>query len=144
MKTRRPGQRILAVLCAAVMLIGLLPVIPVAKAESADCSVAHGDHSGWTVLTAATAELSAGNYYLPADVKLDAAVVVTGKVHLCLDGHTLSGAAAPYFTVRAGAELTLCDCSSSKTGTVSGAGVSNTANTGLINVEKDGAFHLRP
>ena len=66
--------------------------------------------------------LSGGNYYLPYDVTLTNNITIDSDVTLCLNGHTLTGAASSaIITISSGATFTLCDCSVEQTGTITGA-----------------------
>ena len=87
-----------------------------------------------SALTADTAALGNGIYYLADDVTATGAITVTGEATLCLNGHTLSAPASAagesFITVSADAKLTICggvDCrASGSNGTISGTGTTNT------------------
>ncbi len=69
-----------------------------------------GDHTDWSPVSA-TADLSAGKYYLSGDLTGNLNVPAGESVDLCLNGHTLdAGGSGSVITVRAGATLRLCDC----------------------------------
>ena len=86
----------------------------------------HGEHSGWTELTAETTELKPGIYYLSDDVTYTGTGPITvtkdnnttsdDTVTLCLNGHVMD-LNGQCIKVDSGAALTLCDCTS---GTTSG------------------------
>ena len=60
--------------------------------------------------------LSADNYYLKGDVKVEHPIQITGTVTICLNGHTIQSKATdkPVFEVVSGGTLTLTDCQGNK------------------------------
>ena len=84
----------------------------VAAHKSAFTTSSHGgSHSGAKAITASTATLKAGKYYLSGNVKLTTDLTVTGDVTLCLNGYMLTGTGTgSVITLSDGASLTLVDC----------------------------------
>ena len=75
--------------------------------------------------------LDAGDYALnEGNVNLAAGVTISGAVTIDLKGYTLSGAAAPYFTINAGGKLTIMD--SVGGGKVQGLAASASATSAMI------------
>ena len=60
--------------------------------------------------------LSADNYYLKGDVKVEHPIQIKGDVTICLNGHTIQSKAKnqPVFEVVSGSTLTLTDCQGNK------------------------------
>ena len=102
----------------------------------------HTDIADWTAISQDNiSDLSKeGNYYLADDIILSnaadenedssrTAITIDGtNVTLCLNGHTISvneGETARIFYIKRSGSLTLCDCSSGKTGTLTGGNVDN-------------------
>ncbi len=84
---------------------------------AAELVISDHDHDGqkWISVTEETGLLpnKDGYYVLDGDVQLQKEIVLLSgnHVHLCLNGHTLTAAeGALHFDVRAGAKLTVCDC----------------------------------
>ena len=110
-------KRMLALLLAFVMAVGLLPTA--AGAADAPSGVpaagAHGpraEHAGWTEWTDAGAlPSSAGQYYLNTDVTLSSYWQPRNGVTLCLNGHVVRTTAYyPVIYVNSGVTLDICDC----------------------------------
>ena len=76
--------------------------------------------------------LSAGSYYLTEDVMLEDDLSISGAVTLCLNGWKLD-MGSNHISVSGDAVLTICDCSSGQTGTV-------TSSSTVISAS--GALHL--
>ncbi len=66
-------------------------------------------HGDWTVLIRDLTALPAGSYCLNGTTTIDETITLSGDVNLCLNGCTLTGTAAPFFQIPAGASLTVCD-----------------------------------
>ena len=84
----------------------------------AEIVISGHDHGGynWISVTEENGQLPQkdGYYVLDSDVQLPSSMIVLkdNHVHLCLNGHTLTAAEGTmHFEVRAGAKLTICDCS---------------------------------
>ena len=60
---------ILSVLCMLAVALGMM-LLALPQRVSASEEESHGDHSGWTQITASTRTLSTGNYYLADDITL--------------------------------------------------------------------------
>lgn len=80
----------------------------------------HGTVTGWKALPAAGATITANTrYYLEGDTTLTGPIVVNGSysLNLCLNGYTLTmGVDGDVIQAGAGSTVTICDCSSAKTG----------------------------
>ena len=66
-------------------------------------------------------DLAAGNWYLKDDLVLDDGVLrIQGEVKLCLNGHTIQNSISGHaiFINGENASLTLCDCSTAQSGTI--------------------------
>ncbi len=121
-------KRVLNVLLAIVMVVGMFPVtagaLPAPHTHpvcGATCTH-NDDHStpeSWTKLTASnlsngTLSLTDGkSYYLGEDITVSSFVEISGEVNLCLNGHVLSldeSAEDCVIVVDANSTLNLCDC----------------------------------
>ena len=131
----RRSKRIASLLLAVCMVWGLLPQLrlPARAAEE------HGSHTGWTQLQRSTSTITGGNYYLAHDVTTNGSITIGYNVTLCLNGHTLNIGQNTTLTVSNGATLTICDCSSEKTGTISGTA---SYSGSLISVTDGGALNV--
>lgn len=70
-----------------------------------------GDHTDWSVLSAAGTLTTSGSYYLTGNVTGNLVIDAGVSVDLCLSGHTLNaGGAGSVIVVNSGATLRLCDC----------------------------------
>ncbi|MCD8200841.1 MAG: right-handed parallel beta-helix repeat-containing protein, partial [Clostridia bacterium] len=107
----------------------------------------HQSHS--SAVSSSTTTLSSGNWYLSSDVRLNSYINVTGSVHLCLNGHTLTGGSNSVIVVNSGGTLYLHDCQGS--GKITGGVGSNiiwtTGGTsqsmgGGITVANGGTLHM--
>ncbi len=81
--------------------------------------------------------LTTGDYVLtgPATVNSGATINVTGDVNLCLAGNTLD-LSSGVITVQSDATLNICDCSTGKTGKITGS------STRTIKIESGGGLNL--
>ena len=138
-------KRVLSVLLAIVMVVGMFPVTAgaqLAPHKHPVCGAAHtniGDHIGtceeveWWPLSSLLGEPDSdgeysgatigtdGNYYLDKDITLQysKALTIAADVSLCLNGHTLtyqSRNSAVY--IESGATLNICDCSDGESGVI--------------------------
>jgi hypothetical protein len=78
----------------------------------------HSAHDEAFAVTSGTVNGAEGcHYFLNEDLSATGDIVVSGKVNLCLNGHTLDLGA---YSLRpnTGAVLTICDCSAEETGTI--------------------------
>ena len=144
MKKQQSSKRIIALLLSLAMIIGLCPLIPLVSAAVDGCGEEHGTHSGWTELTADATELTdGGKYYLSGNLKLNGTVTVSGAVHLCLNGYTMTGAVAPYLSISSDATLKLCDCSAAASGTISGSTLeNNTSDQGMVKINTGATVNM--
>ena len=131
-------KRVLSVLLAIVMVVGMFPVtagaLPAPHTHpicGATCTheVEHNTLDSWTKLTASnlsngTLSLTDGkSYYLGEDITVSASVEISGTVNLCLNGRVLEYVGTgkeSVIKVTSDATLTICDCT-------------NTTHTGYIN-----------
>lgn len=102
-------KRILALLLALVMAVGLLPA-PAGAAEGHSHDAV--SFTPWN--TANALPTTAGNYYLTTDVTLSNYWLVGNDIHLCLNGHTVtqSKADTQVIWVYNGATLHIYNCQS--------------------------------
>lgn len=71
----------------------------------------HGSHSGWTKLTSSMTTLAAGNYYLAGDITCSSALIISGTVTICLNGHTIQGnVSSGFIRVHNNSVLNIYDC----------------------------------
>ena len=111
---------VLAALCVALAFFFLLPT---SKTQASADGNNH-THDGWSKLTSSSnTSLSSGNYYLSGTVKANISVQSGATVTLCLNGNTLTAkkSGKVVIDVLKDANLILCDCSGSNSGTVTGA-----------------------
>lgn len=104
-------KRFLSMLLTLCLLLGLLPTAVLAAEEHSG----HGE--GWTAVTNETTALTDGSYYLSEGGISGDGLTVTGTATLCLNGQTLNR----YIEVQRGGSLTICDCSESDSGKISGS-----------------------
>ncbi|MCM1489057.1 MAG: hypothetical protein NC203_11905, partial [Firmicutes bacterium] len=71
-----------------------------------------GTHSGWS--ETAALPTTNGNYILTQDISTEYGVDITGKVNLCLNGHSVSTSGLSAVYIKPGAELNLYDCGTGK------------------------------
>ena len=106
-------RKLLAILLALVMVIGLLPFAALAAGDP-PVPQAGGHHDDWVALDESTSswKLEDGSYYLDENLDLDQQVTIQGDVTLCLNGCTLKAppSASGAVKVSEGASLTICDC----------------------------------
>ena len=103
---------ILSVLCMLAVALGMM-LLALPQRVSASEEESHGDHSGWTQITASTRTLSTGNYYLSGDIERTRAIEIEEEVTFCLNGSRLYGdGVSQMFLVQDGGSLTICDCQS--------------------------------
>jgi len=130
-------KRVLSVLLAIVMVVGLFPVTAGAlPAPHSHCvcggGISVGGHThdstaptwiAWdgTDADANTADiqLPGTNVYLTNNVSLNDDIAITGAVNFCLNGYKIESSASVFSLVN-GAALSICDCSANKTGELSG------------------------
>lgn len=138
-------------LCAAVCVMSVSASAAGEHTEHPICGANHeniGDHTcdnvTWTEVTQKDVTdnngdlvLAAGqSYYLGEDIEVKYAITITGRVNLCLNGHSITKTSASstsegVITVEPGSSFTLCDCNGSGAGngkithadTVTGRGV---------------------
>jgi len=112
------------------MLLGLM-MISANAAPTANCAGDHTSYTPWTP-TGGDEELPAGTYYLTDNATVGT-ISTDGDVTICLNGHTLtfaSGGTASAtsaergFQVGEGETLSICDCSTEQTGTITSDNVS--------------------
>ena len=133
-------NKLISLLTALCMTLVLFTGVQISvSAEGTDCTGTHGDD--WTAISDASGFSNLENgkhYYLTDNVTLgnaadgdaqsnQTAIEINGvDVTLCLNGHTISiqnGVQARIFYIKGNGSLTLCDCSSGKTGTLTGGNV---------------------
>ena len=93
--------------------------------------------------------LPEGKYYLKDDITVEYAIVISGKVTICLNGKTITGKTAanhnttyPVFRVASGGSLTLTDCKENS-GKVMHSGYSAVYGVPSgVQVLKDGTFNM--
>ena len=79
-----------------------------------------------------------GYYYLQSNVALTGAVSVSGDLHICLNGKTVTAAEnSRVFTLTTGAKLSVSDCGNA--GTITGG---NKTYGGAVNVSRGAIFNL--
>lgn len=102
----------------------------------------HGEHSGWTQLTGEISGSnfsSGGNYYLSDEtVTASDDITISSAVTLCLNGCALN-LNGNQIVVSTNGNLTLCDCSDTGNGQITG---SENANSSAIRVESGGSFTM--
>lgn len=127
-------------LCAAVCVMSVSASAAGEHTEHPICGANHeniGDHTcdnvTWTEVTQKDVTdnngdlvLAAGqSYYLGEDIEVKYAITITGRVNLCLNGHsitktsesgTFEGVITVTPTATAGSSFTLCDCNGSGAG----------------------------
>ena len=82
----------------------------------------HSNHTSWTPLSGTISSnkfYQNGNYYLNGNCTTYSDITINYNVTLCLNGNTLN-MGRNTLTVSSGATLTICDCSTEKTGTITG------------------------
>ena len=83
-----------------------------------------GDEEAFLPLSTFTQQLNEGSYYLARDIAMEGdegQITISGRVNLCLNGHTFDGSAGyGVFRVGAGATLNICDCSPGESGLLRG------------------------
>ena len=120
------ARKYISLLLALCMVVSILPATALAAGADDD----HGEHSGWTELTSDIIQggtLNGGNYYLTGDLNAGTKQIkVTGKVNLCLNGHTYTGEATDgVLRVGSGGTLNIYDCSSDGSGMIQSTGGHN-------------------
>lgn len=120
-------------LCAAVCVMSVSTSAAGEHTEHPICGANHeniGDHTcdnvTWTEVTQKDVTdnngdlvLAAGqSYYLGEDIEVKYAITITGRVNLCLNGHSITKTSASdtfhgVITVEPGSSFTLCDCNGS-------------------------------
>lgn len=97
--------------------------------------------TGWTEIPAGAVitELKEGKYTLGGNVTVAPNLVITEEVQLNLNGYTISGTVAPYFTVNNGGKLTITDIGDGK---IDGSALTDSTGSGLVNVGADGTVIL--
>lgn len=129
---------LVVVVCVALGVSFLMSNVQTVNAQTIDHDTSHRD---WTQLTASGGELTSGNYYLAADVKLTNNIIIDGTVTLCLNGYTLTGTGSgSVIKADIGKNFTLCDCSLHGAGKITGG---NTANGGGVFVGGDSLFTMK-
>lgn len=129
---------LVVVVCVALGVSFLMPNEQTVNAQTIDHDTSHRD---WTQLTASGGELSSGNYYLAADVKLTNNITINGTVTLCLNGYTLTGTGSgSVITANIDQTFTLCDCSRHGAGKITGG---NTTNGGGVFVGGGSLFTMK-
>ncbi|MCM1055842.1 MAG: hypothetical protein NC394_10020, partial [Bacteroides sp.] len=120
----------LAVMSAAVVF-DVPQRIAAMAATSDNCPVNHG---GWTEWRSTNSlPTTAGTYYLKDNVNVTAQTTISADITLCLNGYTIDAKSkSGIFEIVSGGSLTLCDCSSGKTGTLTG-GKSTTGGAIYVN-----------
>lgn len=104
--------------------------------QNEDGKLQMGD-GGWEQ-TDGTYELPEGNYYLESNLTLNAGIVVSGKVTLCLNGKSIIGETDhAVITVNPYTTFTLTDCEGTGTITHTGDGQNSSGVTVF-----DGTFHM--
>lgn len=117
MKTKGKAKRLLTMLLAFVMVVGLIPTAAMAMDSQAEYTgvCTHGSHEGYIELTSEYLtthydRLNSGKYYLSEDLDYSGSwyldVAENATVELCLNGHTLTFS-NEYLLVRDGASLLL-------------------------------------
>lgn len=132
-------KRVLSVLLAIVMVVGLFPVtagaLPASSHEHPVCGATHsdiGDHTGtcedipWTAWDGGSISAS-GSYYLSSSPESAASIKIGTEdeaieVKLCLNGQTLSVTRIEIIN----ATVDLCDCSDEGSGKIKGTGTDYT------------------
>ena len=115
------------------MLLSLLPTVALAAdSHSHDVSVACGSDAAKTFVAwdgtdmdteTDGIQLTAGSYYLTADVEVTSVTYIVGEVNLCLNGKSMKydgSALDSIIKIAAGASLNLCDCSAGNAGAITG------------------------
>jgi len=74
-----------------------------------DAGYVYTGNVNWVQISGTVDALAEGFYKLTGATSLSAALTVSGEVTIDLNGQTLTGEALPYFTVPAGAKLTIKD-----------------------------------
>lgn len=128
-------KRLLSVLLALVMALGLLATTAWADETHTDHCVCCGNYTGtghtshetvnwqpWPEEGATTPlPTTAGNYYLTDNVTVSSGWEITANITLCLNGKTLSKSSGnDFITVKKDASLTITDCSANATGKITG------------------------
>ena len=109
------------------------------KANATEETHTHDSETTWQALSGTiSGTLKSGNYYLSEDVAVaSGTLTIAGTVNLCLNGHTLTGAAASedadgvaVITVPYGKKLSITDCQGS--GKITGGSASGIVNSGKL------------
>ena len=112
-------KRICAIILSLAMLISVMPASALASEETKEATHTHKEcrdencteeheeitYTAWTDSTSLPRD--GGNYYLDTDVTLSKNAGITGKLHLCLNGHkvNLNG-----FVIYLNSKAYICDC----------------------------------
>ena len=84
-----------------------------------DCDGKHNAVDGWKELSTPTTFLTTGKYYLTSNLTGNITISSDAEVILCLNGYIITGSGnGSVITVNG--KLTLCDCSTTKAGTITG------------------------
>ena len=84
-----------------------------------DCDGKHNAADGWKELSTPTTFLTTGKYYLTSNLTGDITISSDAEVTLCLNEHTITGSGSGS-VITVNGKLTLCDCSTTKAGTITG------------------------
>lgn len=130
---KRTLNKLMALLCTLAITMSWLPAIPVMAAET-DAPITTWEET-----------LTSGKVTLGGPVTLLGAITLSGNLTIDLNGQTLSGTAAPYFTVPSGTTLTIKDSSGKEeneytdgTGTIQGI----SASAPIIKLTSGGALKI--
>lgn len=100
-----------------------------------NCTEGHTNYT-WTAWNG-TSSISGTRFYLTQDVTRTSYYTITGAVHICLNGHTLStGGDAPGFSVSEGSTLLITDCQG--TGEVCSDANTSSCSSTEVGIENEG------
>ena len=87
--------------------------------------------------------LPEGNYYLADNITIDGTIKISGKVNLCLNGHTISTNKVSYAVIYTQYwNLSICDCTGKGSLKVPNNGVTNGIQTSADIKDKSGILYL--
>lgn len=122
MKTRRTGKSLLALLCAA-MLTALVCPVSLALADEGAAPVAETDGQQYASLAEAVVAAAPGSTVtLLNDCEVDAAIGISKKLAVDLNGKTVNGVGASIFQVLAGGDLSLGSTAEGEAGEIAADG----------------------
>ena len=100
-----------------------------------NCTEGHTNYT-WTAWNG-TSSISGTRFYLTQDATRTSYYTITGTVHICLNGHTLStGGDAPGFSVSEGSTLLITDCQG--TGEVCSDANTSSCSSTEVGIENEG------